>query len=318
MLVDGTHLGADRRHPSVRAKGPIFACVVLVAAAAVVRADSSFSALNTGALTPTSILGSPNSTLGATTVTTLGLGGTFTAGANTLALASATITGTPTWSSSQAITLSSPAQTSVTSLGTLTSLTMGGTLTIGANTLALATSTISGTPTWSSSQAITLSTATQGSVTSLGTLTGLALSGKVTTYNNVATAGEGVADIRAQANITGQTAAATITSYANPAADGDFEVSGQMSVTASTTLSTSIACTYTDVANVARTMILPITASTGTLVALGAITGSGATIWETPVMHIRVKASTTITLKTSTGTFTGVTYSASGVIKKTS
>lgn len=200
---------------------------------------------------------------------------------------------------------------SSTSTPTLSSVTCTSGLT-------LTGATITGAPTWSSNQAITLSTAAQPNITSVGTLTGLALSGKVTSYNNVSTAGEGLADIRAQANITAQSAAATIVSYANPAADGDFEVSGQVSVTASTTLSTSITCTYTDAANVARTMILPIVASSGTFVAAGAITGAGATIWESPVMHIRVKASTTITLKTASGTFTGVTYSASGVIKKTS
>jgi hypothetical protein len=99
----------------------------------------------------TSITGSPAATLGATTVTTLGMGGTLTVGANTLALASATISGQPTWSSSQ---------------------TIPG-LTVGANTLNLTSSTVSGTPTWSSSQAITLSTAAQPNITSLGTLTNL-------------------------------------------------------------------------------------------------------------------------------------------------
>ena len=76
-------------------------------------------------------------------------------------------------------TLSTAAQPNVTSLGTLTGLTMGGALTMGANTLALASATVSGTPTWSSAQAITLSTAAQPNVTSLGTLTGLTVSGTV-------------------------------------------------------------------------------------------------------------------------------------------
>lgn len=141
---------------------------------------------------------------------------------------------------------------------------------------------------------------------------------KTTTYNSVATAGEGLVNIRAQANITAQSANATITSYANPAADADYEVSAQMSVTASTTLVTTLTVTYTDVANVARTMILPVVTTTGTYVAAGAITGAGASIWHASVTHIRAKASTTITVLTSAGTFTGVTYSASAVIKKTS
>lgn len=144
------------------------------------------------------------------------------------------------------------------------------------------------------------------------------LTGLITTYNNVATAGEGVADIRAQANITAQTSNATITSYANPAADADYEVSAQMSVTASTVLATTLTVTYTDVGNAARTMVLPVNDVSGTFVTGGAITGAGASIWESPVMHIRAKASTSITILTSAGTFTGVTYSASAVIKKTS
>jgi hypothetical protein len=152
-------------------------------------------------------------------------------------------------------------------------------------------------------------------VDSTSTLTGnVTQTAKTVSYNGITTSGQGLPVVVAQANITGQSAAATITSYANAAADADFDVRAQMSVTASTTLVTTITCTYTDVANVSRSMIMPIQALTGTFVAAGAITGAGASIWETPTMHIRAKASTTITLLTSTGTFTGVTYSASGVI----
>lgn len=115
------------------------------------------------------------------TLTSLTMGGALTMGANTLALASATVSGTPTWSSNQAVTLSTAAQPNVTSVGTLTSLTMGGTLTVGANTLALASATVSGTPTWSSNQAVTVSTAAQPNITSVGTLTSLTTSGTITT-----------------------------------------------------------------------------------------------------------------------------------------
>ncbi len=104
--------------------------------------------------------------------TTIGHGLTLTSG-TTLTLTGDTVAGTPTWSSSQAITLSTAAQPNITSVGTLTSLTLGGTLALGSNT-------VSGTPTWSSNQAITLSTAAQTNVTSLGTLTGLTVSGGVT------------------------------------------------------------------------------------------------------------------------------------------
>lgn len=50
----------------------------------------------------------------------------LTVSGGTLALAGATVSGAPTWSSAQAITLSTAAQPNITSLGTLTSLTSSG------------------------------------------------------------------------------------------------------------------------------------------------------------------------------------------------
>lgn len=58
------------------------------------------------------------------TLTGLTMGGTLTIGAHTLALAGATVTGQPTWSSNQNIALATAAQPNVTSLGTLTGLTV--------------------------------------------------------------------------------------------------------------------------------------------------------------------------------------------------
>ncbi len=148
---------------------------------------------------------------------------------------------------------------------------------------------------------------------------GITTAKKIVSYNGVTTAGWGVPAVQASANVTAQSAAnSSIATCTVGAADGDFRVSAQMSVTASTTLVTTLTCTYTDVANVARTMIFPVVAVSGTFVAAGAITGAGASIWETPTMNIRCKASTAITILTSTGTFTGVTYSASGTITQVS
>lgn len=116
-------------------------------------------------------------------------------------------------------------------------------------------------------------------------------------------------------NVTAQSAAnASICNITSSSSDADYEVSGQVNVTASTSLATTLSVTYTDVSNTSRTMILPITQLSGSFIALGAITGTGA--WESPVMHIRAKASTGITIFTSAGTFTSVTYSASCVIKQ--
>lgn len=110
---------------------------------------------------------------GTWTLPAITLGGTLTMGANTLALASATVSGAPTWSSNQAITLSTAAQPAVTSLGTLTSLTMGGALTMGANTLALASATVSGQPTWSSTQAMSISGSSASTTGNAATATAL-------------------------------------------------------------------------------------------------------------------------------------------------
>ena len=77
-------------------------------------------------------------------------------------------------------------QTSATTGGTgpYTFALSAGSLPAGL-TLNTSTGTVSGTPTWSSNQAITLSTAAQPNVTSVGTLTGLTVSGQVTFQNNL-------------------------------------------------------------------------------------------------------------------------------------
>ncbi len=128
--------------------------------------------------------------------------------------------------------------------------------------------------------------------------------------------GTGTPIIQANANVTAQSAAGTITSYATKAVDGDFEVSAQVIVTAAASISTTIEVDYTDVNSGAQTMVLPIYKQAGTPVASATIVATGT--YETPVMHIRAKASTTITIKTTTGTFTTVTWQGSAVIKQTS
>jgi hypothetical protein len=139
----------------------------------------------------------------------------------------------------------------------------------------------------------------------------------ITSYNNTTTAGLGVPGIVAAGRATAQSAAnASISTFTVGAADGSFEVSGNMNVTVVTTLATTLSVSYTDESNAARTMILPIQQLGGTFIAAGAITGLGA--WESPVMHIRCKAATAITVFTSAGTFTGVTYTAEGIIKQVS
>ncbi len=142
--------------------------------------------------------------------------------------------------------------------------------------------------------------------------------GKVGMIAATACAGMGVPSIYAAGRVAATTgAAASISTYTVGAADGSFEVSANMNVTASTALTTTLTCTYTDEAGTARSMIFPVQSLAGTFIAAGAISGAGATVWETPVMHIRCKQTTAITILTSAGTFTGVTYTAEGIIKQT-
>lgn len=142
----------------------------------------------------------------------------------------------------------------------------------------------------------------------------LYLASSIKQVGGVTTTGTtGVSATVASANATAQSAAnASVATFTVGAADADFEVGGQVNVTVVTTLATSMFCSYTDVSNTPRTMILPVQQLTGSFIAAGAITGLGS--WESPRMHIRAKAATAITCGTSAGTFTGVTYSASFVI----
>lgn len=160
---------------------------------------------------------------------------------------------------------------------------------------------------------------TQGSGTTGNgdiTFTNAVQLGKTTTYNNVVTAGNGLAAIVASGRVTAQSAAnASIASYTVGASDSSFDISMNMNVTAATILSTSMNCDYTDESNTARTMILPTTSIGGTFLSGGMVTATGS--FETAVFHIRCKAGTAVTLYTAAGTFTGVTYTAEGNIKQT-
>jgi hypothetical protein len=116
--------------------------------------------------------------------------------------------------------------------------------------------------------------------------------------------------------VTAQNAAnASIATFTVGGADGSFEVSMNMNVTAAVAISTSMNCNYTDESNTARTMVIPVTSLGGTFLTNGLVITTGA--FETAVFHIRCKASTSITLYTAAGTFSSVTYTAEGIIKQT-
>lgn len=212
----------------------------------------------------------------------------------TLTLTGATVTGSPTWSSSQGITLSTAAQPNVTSVGTLTGLTMGGTLTVGANTLALASSTISGTPTWSSNQAITLSTAAQTNVTSLGTLSSVTVSGNASIPTRISAAAVAMTSIPGAASGTNTAGASnTFSSGAGTGSGADGTILFQVAPISASGSSANTLGTVLTLAGI-QNNLTSAAFSNGTLANLGATftdqtisgsTGSFAAFRIAPVLN---------------------------------
>ena len=114
---------------------------------------------------------------------------------------------------------------------------------------------------------------------------------------------------------TAQTAANTnVVTLTNGASDASFEVSANVLVTTSSAENFNIKVDYTDEGNTARTFNLNVTEPTGVNTANIRFT-NGTVPYSSSVQHIRAKASTSITIKTS-GTFTGCTYNVEGRITK--
>lgn len=138
---------------------------------------------------------------------------------------------------------------------------------------------------------------------------------QVTKYNNVTTAGLGVAAIYGQGRVVAKTnvTSGTIATY-TPTADGSFLIAANVLVTATTAASFTVTCTYTDEGNTARTLTLTFSQVTGVfLTTITNVTGVGA--YEGVPLYIRVKANTAITIQTAGGgTYTGVTYNADALI----
>ena len=136
----------------------------------------------------------------------------------------------------------------------------------------------------------------------------------LTKYNGTATTGYGLPAIYSSARLTGQTAAASLTAFTVGAADGSFNVSANVLVTTSTTHNFTVTCSYTDEGNTSRTLTFAFFNLAGSLLP-NIINTGGAVPYQSPELHIRCKASTTITIA-STGTFTSVTYNIEGCIKQ--
>lgn len=169
------------------------------------------------------------------------------------------------------------------------------------------------------SRTMTLQTTTSGGVATTF-LSGDAnqnttISQKITSYNGLATTGNGVVTIQGTGRAIGQTGAvASLATYTVGAADASFVISAQALITASTTHNFTFTCAYTDTGNTARTITLNFSNLAGTIATAIANAG-GAIPYSGIPIHIRAKAATAITVAT-TGTFTSVTYNAEAVISK--
>lgn len=153
-----------------------------------------------------------------------------------------------------------------------------------------------------------------GNFYSLSSTAAVGMSGKIATYNGVATAGLGVPAVYAAGRSTAQVAAnASVSTYTLPAADGTFVVSANVLVTTSTTHSFTVTCTYTDEGNTSRTLTMPFTLVAGSAIVNTVADGNGTVPYMGIPQQIRCKASTAITIAT-TGTFTTVTYNVEGLI----
>lgn len=154
----------------------------------------------------------------------------------------------------------------------------------------------------------------------LDTSQGITTAKKIVSYNGVTTAGWGVSTIQADGTVAGTTnsRAAAAATYTVGGADGTFIVCGNINITTSTAFSFSLDCSYTDEANVARVLILPLAQLAGTFVASGLATNvTGAGPYESASMTIRCKASTAITIRVSAGgTYTTVVYNSTANIRQ--
>jgi hypothetical protein len=146
-------------------------------------------------------------------------------------------------------------------------------------------------------------------------VTSTVIPGLVTSYRGIATAGGGIACVRASGQFNGQIAAvATIATY-TPAVDTTLDITCSALITTSGSENFTLECAYTDAGNTARVMTIPLRILTGANVLIinnsnGAIPYAGA------LSRIRVKGGTAVTLRTqAAGTYTGCTYNIGGGIR---
>lgn len=139
---------------------------------------------------------------------------------------------------------------------------------------------------------------------------------KMYLYNNIALAGWGVPAIYAYGRLTGQTAAiASLCTYLVGAADGSFEISANVNVTAVTSSSFKVRILYTDESGTSRTLEMFMVSPSGVGPTRTVVNGLGVIPYLGITHRIRAQAATTITIDTS-GSFVDVTYNIEADIKQ--
>lgn len=149
----------------------------------------------------------------------------------------------------------------------------------------------------------------------------LFIPGAVSKYLNVTTAGWGVPAIYAFNRGTGFTGAVNpVATYTCGASDGSFKVSGNVNITAGATYAFQLTVHYTDAdTNTARTQNIPVLSVGGGFTSAIQTPTSGVGTYVGTTVHLRVKASTAITVETEIiagGNFTDVTYNVEGLIEQ--
>jgi hypothetical protein len=143
-------------------------------------------------------------------------------------------------------------------------------------------------------------------VASTNALNGTSSASKIGQYASVNTAGWGVPAIYSSGRNAAVNAAAStpINAFSVPALDSSYELTANVLITTLGSGSFTVTCTYTDEGNTSRTLTLPFYPTSGT--ATTTINAAGP--WSSPTVRIRCKASTTISVQSVAGTFTGCTY----------
>ncbi len=126
--------------------------------------------------------------------------------------------------------------------------------------------------------------------------------GLITNYGGVSTTAWGVPAIYGYDRETTQTGAMTLATYTVGVADGSFWISANVNVTTYTAGAFTMTCSYTDETGASQTLTLNFSTILGVL----GTSISAAGPFEGLVVRIRAQAGSTITVATTSGTFSGI------------